>query len=356
MVKGKVKYKSAYDENHNLVTLTPGYKVNGKFTCPNPECKLEMIPKQGDFNSWHFAHKGKECDYDRYLHTIAELRIQEWYNKADKVNITYPIEVICPVHSNCKLAQNNYSCKKDSIATADLKKYWPQCEKETEYKIGESKFVPDLLCRDKDGKDRPLFIEICVTHPCEIDKLNSGVRIIELFIKSEDDIDLIIKDGIVPSDMVLYHNFQKKEKMGAREDFNQILNKVVILDSFRTNVNPVFCKDIEKRRGILELTLDRSLDIQVLSKYGGSYCVAQALAYKYIPDYRSCYVCVNCRKTYGSYICVAPLSDSPNHYCKGKYPKTCPYFKPDESIINRRICAFEDFKRKYPVDIYIKQK
>ena len=86
MVKGKVKYKSAYDENHNLVTLTPGYKVNGKFTCPNPECKLEMIPKQGDFNSWHFAHKGKECDYDRYLHTIAELRIQEWYNKADKVN------------------------------------------------------------------------------------------------------------------------------------------------------------------------------------------------------------------------------------------------------------------------------
>ena len=46
----------------------------------------------------------------------------------------------------------------------------------------------------------------------------------------------------------------------------------------------------------------------------------------------------------------------PNHYCKGKDPKTCPYFKPDESIINRRICAFEDFKRKYPVDIYIKQK
>jgi hypothetical protein len=216
--------------------------------------------------------------------------------------------------------------------------------------------VPDLLCRDKDDKGQPLFIEICVTNPCELSKLNTGVRIIELFLKSEDDIDFIIKNGIAPSDIVLFHNFQRKEKLGERKDFARALNKVVIPESFIANVNLVSCKDVEKRRGVLELAVDRSLDLQVLSKFGGSFCVAQVLAYKYIPGYRSCYVCINCRKTYGSYICVANHSDGLNHYCKGMNPKTCPHFKPDESIINRRICAFEDFKRKYPVDLYIKQK
>lgn len=173
MVKGKVKYRSAYDENDNLVTLTPGLKVNGKFTCPDPDCKSEMIPKQGEHNTWHFAHVDKMCDYDHYLHTIAELRLQEWYNNTDKVNISFPIEEVCPVHSICKFAQNDYDCKKDTLATEDLKKYWPKCVKETAYQINGKTFVPDLLCRDKDDKGQPLFIEICVTNPCELSKLNT---------------------------------------------------------------------------------------------------------------------------------------------------------------------------------------
>ena len=117
MAKGKVKYRSAYDEKGNLVTLSPGRKVEGKFTCPNPECKLDMIPRQGDHNTWHFAHVGKECDYDHYLHTIAELRIQEWYNKIDKVSIRFPNEVLCPNQSNCKFYQEGYSCRKESTDT-----------------------------------------------------------------------------------------------------------------------------------------------------------------------------------------------------------------------------------------------
>lgn len=355
MAKGKVKYRSAYDEKGNLVTLSPGRKVEGKFTCPNPECKLDMIPRQGDHNTWHFAHVGKECDYDHYLHTIAELRIQEWYNKADKVSIRFPNEVLCPNHSNCKFYQEGYSCRKESTDTDDLKKYWPKCEIEKKYEIEGKTFFPDLLCKDKANKGRPLFIEICVTHPCELSKLNTGVRIIEFFIKSEDDIDLITKSIIAPSDMVIYHNFQISTKLGVRKDFGQVLNKVVVFDNYKAGVNKTLCEDIEKRQGLLELTVDSGLDLQELYKYGSSFCIAQVLAYKYIPDYRSCYICVNCRK-FGSYICVAAPSDSSRRYCKGNDPRTCPHFKPDESIINKRICAFEEFKRKYPVDLYIKQK
>jgi hypothetical protein len=314
-----------------------------------------MIPRQGDNNTWHFAHKGKECDYDHYLHTIAELRIEEWYNKTDKVSIRFPNEVVCPNHSNCIFYQEGYSCRRESTDTNDLKKYWPKCELEPEYKIKEEIFFPDLLCKDKADKGRPLFIEVCVTHPCELSKLNTGVRIIEFFIKSEDDIDLITKRIIAPSDKIVYHNFQKSTKLGERKDFGQILNKVVVYENFRAGVNKISCKNIDQRQGLLELTVDSSLDLQELYKYGSSFCIAQALAYKYIPNYRSCYVCVNCRKSYGQYICVAHSPEGSLSYCKNNDARQCSFFKPDESIINRRICVFEEVKSKNPVDLYIKQ-
>ena len=347
MAKGKVKFRSAYDENGYLVTLTPARKVEGKFTCPNPKCKLEMIPRQGEYNTYHFAHKGKECDYDHYLHTIAELRIKEWYNKAEKVCIKIPNEVVCPNYSSCKFYQEGYGCRRESTDTDDLKKYWPKCEIEKKYEIKGKTFIPDLLCRDKADKGRPLFIEICVTHPCDLSKINTGVRIIEFFIKSEDDIDLLTKRIIAPSDMVVYHNFKISIKLGAREDFCQILNKAVVYENFKAGVNKILCKDIEKRQGLLELTVDSSLDLQELYKYGTSFCIAQALAYKYIPNFRSCYICVNCRKNFGRYICIATSPDFSKLYCKGNDPRTCPNYKPDESIINRRICAFEELSVRF---------
>ena len=155
--------------------------------------------------------------------------------------------------------------------------------------------------------------------------------------------------------MVVYHNFKRTTKLGVRGNFGLVLNKVVIRENFKASVNPIGCKDIDQRQGILELTVDSILDLQELYKYGTSFCIAQALAYKYIPHYRSCYICVNCRKNYNNYICIAASPDSPKHYCKGNDPRTCLHFKSDVSIINRRICAFEEFKRKFPVDLYIKQ-
>src|SRR3989338_10739336 len=39
--------------------LKPGL-LDNKFFCPH--CSEEVIPKMGDFNVWHFAHKGRVCD------------------------------------------------------------------------------------------------------------------------------------------------------------------------------------------------------------------------------------------------------------------------------------------------------
>jgi hypothetical protein len=355
LTKGKVRYRSAYDENNNLVTLTPGRRVQGMFKCPNPKCNSEMIPRQGEHNAWHFAHVGKECDYDHYLHTVAELRIQEWYNKADNVNIKIPIEVACPNYSNCKFAQNSYYCRRDSTITYNLKKYWGKCEREFVYYKDGRKFVADLFCKAKNGTDNPLFIEICVTSPCKPEKINSKIRIIEVSIDSEDDVDSFINKDIEVPYGVEFHNFGKKSKIGNLDDFGQILNKVVVWENYKAGVNRIVCKDVENRKGLLELTVDSSLDLQELYKYGSSFCIAQALAYKYIPNYRSCYVCVNCRKSYGQYICVAHSPEGSLSYCKNNDARQCSFFKPDESIINRRICVFEEVKSKNPVDLYIKQ-
>jgi hypothetical protein len=53
------------------------------FLCPH--CKQEVIGKYGKERRWHFAHKKKECDYDKYLHSIAEIQIAEWFNKEKEI-------------------------------------------------------------------------------------------------------------------------------------------------------------------------------------------------------------------------------------------------------------------------------
>ena len=80
------------------------------FLCPH--CKQEVIGKYGKERRWHFAHKKKECDYDKYLHSIAEIQIAEWFNKEKEIILDMIQYDTCIKNKECPL-YNEYDCKKE---------------------------------------------------------------------------------------------------------------------------------------------------------------------------------------------------------------------------------------------------
>ena len=169
----------ALDEADNIIdikdveTKESGKKVERHFFCPN--CNQEMFPKQGKIRRHHFSHKAhSDCPHDGYLHALAEKLIMDWFNKQESITLTMNVPKVCESINTCKFS--NSLCKQIWQQGFNLKEYYDSCTPERTYKG----FRADLFCNRTNNSDDPIFIEIFVTHECEEEKKNSGIRIIEI--------------------------------------------------------------------------------------------------------------------------------------------------------------------------------
>ena len=180
-------YSYALDSESRLISAEKAIKGN-EYRCPN--CGGIMIPKQGEkrVRVWHFAHKAntENCSYETYLHNIAKRRICECFNESAHFMIQYQSKVRC--NADCPLGAKQ-PCEWNDINDFDLKQYYDECEEEKQV----DDFRADLLISNSKIKNRePILIEIWVTHRSTEEKLNSGLRIIEIHIEYEEDIDQIV--------------------------------------------------------------------------------------------------------------------------------------------------------------------
>lgn len=191
---GDIKYKYAFDEKGNIVSIEDLTKETSKqqtFKCI--VCGSELRPRAigSKQRRAHFYHKGVVlCNGETYLHKLCKLYIKQHFDNSDSFNISYKVSKNCN-ERNCNL--RNYNChKEDEINQIDLKEFYDTCTIETNIKG----FVADLLLTNsKDTSIPPILIEICVAHPCEDIKKESGLKIIEISIKSEKDIENLFSDG-----------------------------------------------------------------------------------------------------------------------------------------------------------------
>ena len=194
MNKEKVNSEQHYalDSQNRLVNIRDIEEGKELYFCPY--CKGEMIPKRGKIRDWHFAHKclTENCSYESYLHSLAKLRLCEWFNNTTNAIICLESKHICSLFDECFWRKNakDFECSNMTHKPWNLKKYYTNCEIEKQY----GNYRADLFLAYKGEKDEPIFIEICVTHPCSEDKVKSGIRIIEFKIESEKDIDDIISE------------------------------------------------------------------------------------------------------------------------------------------------------------------
>lgn len=356
MKGNKVRYKYAFNESCELVSIERVLKDGSKYYCP--ECHDEMIPRKGKYNADHFAHKKSECKYDHYLHTIAELIIERWYNNSKNVCLSVPIREKCPENNKCFFFKDGRNCVQENNSKPfNLKQWFSICEREKPFNFGSSFLKPDLLLYNDKKPENSIFIEICVTHPCEPEKINSNIRIIEIVIKNEEDIESVIKNNLfkVGDNMRLF-NFRGKDQIGNNIGFKSPLQKFCLFPSKKVHVDYYFdCHKINIYRGIFELILNKDDFTTFTSTDYGFFDVAIAMASQHHKDLKHCNLCKFQRLTFmGDNICKLYKKRGKAKLCSDNNALECSDFQRDENRINQCVNILEEYKREFPVIIRTK--
>jgi hypothetical protein len=199
-----VKYKFAYDSQENIIALQNAKKKD-KYKCLG--CGQEMIYVGGKKKAPHFRHVVEErnCSNETYLHKLAKNKFLQTYqdclinNKPFKIKFsTYPA---CNFYKTDFLTTCELPTKIQELdLTEEFKKIYLECK--------ESAFIPDVLLESDDQEK--IFFEVAVTHFSSKAKIQSDYRIIEFFIKSEDDIKKIESEILEESYEIKFINFNSQ--------------------------------------------------------------------------------------------------------------------------------------------------
>lgn len=160
----------------NIDDVTKESRKTSKFTCIG--CGREMVACLGEVREHYFRHKNNEnCSNETYLHNLAKRRIKEIFDQEAPFYIYYKAINSCDLFGTCKL----HRCENFFWQTIDLKEYFDTCELEKPY----DGFRPDLLLSNSGFPSRKLFIEIHVRNKCTPEKIESGIKIIEIDVFNE---------------------------------------------------------------------------------------------------------------------------------------------------------------------------
>lgn len=198
--------------------------------CICPACKEPLMAKnRGKIKIHHFAHQsGADCAaaYETILHLLAKEKVQEAFLKAETFQIEYDYKSYCIKDRECKFYHSN--CYEKLRKKFNLKEYYDSCEQELAY--DNIKRRSDLKIFSSQNTNRePVYIEFCVTHASEEEKLHSGSKIIECLIEREEDIDNIVINGFVEDAVDKYsvdnYSFDEYESLTQKIHFYGFKNE-----------------------------------------------------------------------------------------------------------------------------------
>ena len=281
-----------------LSSIQEAHVSSEEYFCPH--CGCHMLKKCGKIRTWHFAHDyryatevQRNCSYETYLHGYAKLRIKEWFYNATSIIIHYNKTYKCADWYNCIWrTRNSNTCEAERIESFDLKKHLKICDIEKDFKIKDTTYRPDLLWKDPENQNNFIFIEIKVSHECSDKKKNSGARIIEFEINSEDDVDKIINNDIRQNQYTTYYGFDTSPKI----DKNRIyikpvyhLRKFILYKTGNVYANKkCTCQDYNQRHktSLFEITI---ADTNVKIGHFFNYSLAAAINLGY--TIKNCIIC-----------------------------------------------------------------
>jgi hypothetical protein len=210
----QVQYPYAYDENNNLVfvgDIEREHRHDHTYHCPG--CGQSMLPRLGDINANHFYHsEGQACGIESYIHATAKVIIANRFNAKEKpFKIGLTSELTCRLADVCKEEQEN--CRDlFKYKEYDLTSYYQNASVEERFLTDDNQvFQPDVILHSCNTERKDIFIEVFYKHKSSSQKIESGQQIIEIRIRSFDDLKSLAEtDCFKESEDLVFHNFKNR--------------------------------------------------------------------------------------------------------------------------------------------------
>lgn len=340
-----IKYHFALNEDSELVDIenvSINYRSLHTFYCIC--CGAKMTAKLGKKNRHHFAHhiETSSCSSETYLHKLAKITLKQKFESSPQFNIVINRPYICSLHNQCPLFDES-RCLDSTQEIIDLKQYYNSCSIEQPIK----NFVADILLQNNEYSQQrpPLVIEIRVSHKCTDAKIQSGIKIIEIPITSEEDIELIIKNPISET----YLSDPKKHRYNESYKIhyygfeitpiykhlnNRTFPRFYLYPSGRASINRINCQDLGVKKKAYSITeydfIYKDPLPQLLTYYG------YVIALNQFENLKVCPLCKYCSPNPYMFIDNnGPLfCHLHKKYATDKYPKAdkatnCKYYRLD---------------------------
>lgn len=289
--EGDVQYPFAdvgAPELMHISGITQENRCSFTYTCPY--CKKGLRPRLGTKKAHCYAHKpGESCELDRYIHTTAERLLKEKWDRDEPFEITMKVRTECKDIDTCFFYKDyGHNCVSEETKTFDLKKQYTQCVVEKKY--GE--FVPDLCLIDETGKHEPIFIEIWSKHKNSEKKAKSDHMIIEIRLKTVQDLEELPKHPITECETVTFSHFKTLKKSPSTEDGPHLMKYTLYAGTLKSYVDDkyVFCGNYRSKhhaKSIFEVVCSQD-EVYTTTDFR-NYCNAIAIDRGY--DIRTCYLC-----------------------------------------------------------------
>lgn len=238
----------ALNKFNALVNIVDVDKVRrDKYFCL--QCGDELIARKGVKNIHHFSHKSKMgCNYETYLHKLGKLVFYNTYRDCLKTGkpfyIDFETKRLC---NTCIDIENvNRLCEISSIhGKFDLTKVFNEIYLEKFH----NGFIADVLLKSSERQE-VIFIEIFVTHSCDQGKVNSGIRIVEINVKDESDLNFLFKNHLHHNiENCSFYNFKTEPKENNFISFNKCTEKISFFSIYKNGKarnNNVLIKDLNR--------------------------------------------------------------------------------------------------------------
>lgn len=205
-----IQYGYALDKNGKLVHINDvplKYAERGRYY--SLDGGDEMIARKGKVLTWHFAHKdGRPGALETYLHTLGKTAFKEAFEGSEHFTISLETPHPCSRIDMCPIKEKEH-CSPLKSFPFDLKAYYSHCEIEKRITVSGKEYVVDVCLIPKNPKYGILCIEIYHTHASSNSKLHSGLRIIEIKIEKENDINVFKQHNLHETPKIHFYGFQQ---------------------------------------------------------------------------------------------------------------------------------------------------
>ena len=207
-------------------------------------CGEVVHPVLGEKRRKHFRHEAdRVCNGETYLHELGKRMLKKRWDESSSFVITFPQTKEKECRQDCPLKSED--CRRFEYGNPqDLKKFYQTCTVEKIIKKGGREFRADLLLEDKTGKYPPTMFEVCVTHPCPEEKQNSGFRIIEFTVKSEEEAFSLYSTDLSQKEGINFYGIQKKNIFEFTDDVSRRITKAELHASGKIICQDDSCKSI----------------------------------------------------------------------------------------------------------------